>query len=71
MSPIADAVHLLRGLYMEMPGCSLTPAQVARLSGLDLVTSDAILSGLADARFLRRSSRGTFVRATDGPALSH
>lgn len=71
MSPIADAVRLLRGLYLEMPGCCFTPAQVARLSGLDVSTCDAILTGLTDARFLRRSSQGTFVRAADGPTLSH
>lgn len=71
MSPIADAVRLLRGLYLEMPGSCFTPGQLARLSGLDVETCDAVLAGLTDARFLRRSSRGAFVRATDGPALSH
>ncbi len=70
MSPIAEAVHLLKALYLEMPGCSLTAAQMARLSGLDVPTCEAIVSGLIEARFLRSSERGTFVRASDGPATS-
>ncbi|MGE3177175.1 MAG: hypothetical protein AB7O32_06875 [Vicinamibacterales bacterium] len=70
MSPIAEAVHLLRGLYAEMPGCCLTTSQAARLSGLDLTTCEAVLIALIDARVLRRSSDGRFIRTTDGVITS-
>lgn len=50
-----------------MPGLQLTIKQAQRLWGLDEATCVQLLNALVDARFLRRSERGTYGRATDGP----
>jgi hypothetical protein len=59
---IVDWVQLIRAEYLEIPGLCLTKSQVERLWGLDPVTSEALLGALIDARFLRRTATGTYVR---------
>jgi len=54
---------LIRAEYLEIPGLALTKAQVERLWGLDAVVSEALLAALVDVKFLRRTSRDTYVRA--------
>ena len=56
----------IRAEYLEMPGLRLTLAQARRLWGLDEITSDALLSALVDAQFLRKTRNGTYVRADLG-----
>lgn len=63
---IVDWLHLIRAEYLEIPGLHLTEPQVQRLWGLDPVTSEALLSALIDAKFLRRTRRGAYVRADLG-----
>ena len=63
---LADWVQLIRSEYLEIPGLSLTRKQVERLWGLDSMTSDALLGALTDAKFLRRTPAGTFVRVDLG-----
>lgn len=53
----------IRAEYLEMPGLQLTLAQARRLWGLDEPTSMALLAALVDARFLRRTRTGMFVRS--------
>lgn len=65
-TPIAGCVHLIRAEYLEMPGLHLTKPQVQRLWGLDAMTCEALLSALIDVNFLRRTSRGAYVRAEVG-----
>ena len=56
----------VRGEYLEMPGLRLTPAQAQRLWGLDAQAAQAVINALVDARFLRRTPDGAFVRADNG-----
>ena len=64
--PQAAALHeILRrieGEYREMPGMCVTAPQAQRLWGLDSTTCEFVLRTLVDRRFLRRTSRGTFVK---------
>lgn len=66
MSPIAAAVHLLRGVYLEQPASRLSAGDASRLSGLEPSTCQIILEVLADTKFLRRSG-DAFVRRADVP----
>jgi hypothetical protein len=63
---IADWIHLVRSEYLEIPGLLLTRNQVRRLWGLDAVMCDMLLEALLDARFLRRTPAGAYVRADGG-----
>jgi hypothetical protein len=59
--------HLLdriRAEYTEMPGMSLSVEQVARLCGTDAHTCQSVLNALVDARFLRVTADGAYVRLT-------
>jgi hypothetical protein len=65
---ITEAVQLLKGLFLEVPGTQLSAADAARLSGLDRSTCTVVLEALEDARFLARARNGLFVRRTsDSP----
>ncbi len=59
--PIEDAVQLLRGEYLEIPGLALTPSDVAALLDLDDVTAAAVLQALEDSGFLERTPDGRFI----------
>ena len=58
---VADGTELVRSEYAEMPGLSLTEAQMARLFGFDTEALDAVLDVLLRARVLRRTCEGTYV----------
>lgn len=55
----------IKSEYREMPGLKLTEAQVRRLWHLDHDTARLVLRRLLEQQFLKRTSDGTFVRATD------
>ena len=55
------ACHI-RAEYLESPGLRLTATQIQRLWCLDTVQCEAVLTALIDARFLRRTRDGEFVR---------
>lgn len=57
------AFERIQAEFLEMPGMALTPAQVSRLSAVDLPTCQSVLRDLADAGILRESPGGTFARA--------
>ena len=57
---IADAVHRLRGVFLEVPGTQLSLAQASRLSGLDQPMCESVLSALEDAQFLKRGRDGCY-----------
>ncbi len=59
---VAQTLHRIQSEYREMPGLCLTPMQAARLLGLQPHECSALLSGLVDGGFLRRTSAG-YVRA--------
>ena len=56
------------GEFLEMPGLRLTCKQAQRLWGLDEPTSRELLEYLVDARFLRSTGPGMYVRTSDGVA---
>lgn len=58
----ADLCHRVRAEYLQMPGLHLTAAQARRLFGLDSASA-GILDALVDARFLRISRAGGYVRS--------
>ncbi|HUR35143.1 MAG TPA: hypothetical protein VM032_15170 [Vicinamibacterales bacterium] len=64
MSPVADAVQMLKGMFVEVPGTRLSAREASRLSGLDEYECAAILEGFVDARFLCRSGEARYVRLT-------
>jgi hypothetical protein len=69
---VDDARELLRSEYLELPGLSLTSAQVARLLDLDPPTADDTVSGLVTCGFLTCRSDGRYVRVLDEiPAAPH
>jgi hypothetical protein len=52
----------VRGEYREMPGLSLTIDQAQRLWMMEHATCAALFAYLVDARFLRKSRHGRFVK---------
>jgi len=62
---LTDAVHRLRGMFMDVPGSRLSPDDAARLSGVDTPLCQAVLEALLAARFLKRGRDGTFTRTSD------
>jgi hypothetical protein len=74
MSPIpgvaAEAVERLKAVFKEIPGTELTPADAARLAGLERTVCGALLRALEDARFLVRRRNGRFMRrSADSPIM--
>ena len=59
---LPDLVRRVRAEYLEMPGLHLTDAQARRIWNLDEEWCEAVLNVLMEARFLRRTSTGAFVR---------
>ncbi len=59
---IDETAQRVQGEYREMPGLSLTPEQARRLWGLDEVACAAILDALVNVQFLRRTTKGSYVR---------
>jgi hypothetical protein len=60
---VAHRINLIRAEYREMPGLSLTKAQMQRLWGLDPGTCDVLLLNLERTSFLRKTQRGNYIRA--------
>jgi hypothetical protein len=59
---IDQTAQRIQGEYLEMPGLCLTLQQARRLWDLDEMTCAAILDALVDRQFLRRTSKGSYVR---------
>jgi hypothetical protein len=60
---LAPLVRRIEGEYHEMPGLKLTEAQAQRLWDLDSDTCHIVLVTLVQRRFLRRTTKGMYVRA--------
>jgi hypothetical protein len=58
-----DWIGLIQAEYLEIPGLHLTMAQARRLWGLDDVTSSALFAALVEAKFLRQTRNGGYIRA--------
>lgn len=66
MTTIDDLLYRLRAEFLEMPGMRLTPEQVQRLCGVERGLCQTLLDSLVNAKFLRVSADGQYVRATEG-----
>lgn len=66
-----EDLRRIRGEYLEMPGLRLTALQAQRLWNLDRAACDALLGALVEARFLRRTSDGAFVRSDRDSPTTH
>ena len=57
-----DLMMRVRGEYREMPGLSLTIPQAEKLWGLEHSTCQTLFERLVEARFVRMTRHGRFVR---------
>jgi len=60
---VRDWMDLIRAEYLEMPGLSLTEPQFERMWNLTPDLAETLLQELQRACFLRRTKKGTYVRA--------
>ncbi|HEX7794254.1 MAG TPA: hypothetical protein VF456_07890 [Vicinamibacterales bacterium] len=60
---VRDWMNLIRAEYLEMPGLSLTEAQFERMWNLAPDFAERLLQELQRICFLRRTKKGTYVRA--------
>lgn len=60
---VGALIRIVEAEYAEMPGLCVTPAQAARLWAVDRATCDEAFSRLIARGVVRRTSRGTLVRA--------
>jgi hypothetical protein len=60
-------LHRICCEFLEMPGLQLTVGQARRLWTLDDATCRRLLESLVEAKFLRRTEQGTYMRLTAGP----
>jgi hypothetical protein len=56
-------VDRVRSEFIEMPGLRLTPAQAARLWGMDDASCQHVISALVRTAFLRWTAGGMVVRS--------
>ena len=56
------ALARLRSEFIEMPGLRLTPAQAARLFGIERQDCERLLRSLVHHRFLTEHHDGSFAR---------
>jgi DNA-binding IclR family transcriptional regulator len=62
---VTDAVHRLKGMFLEDPGTRLSLEDASRLTGVERSTCSAILDALQDAHFLSRGHDGLFSRRSE------
>ena len=60
---VRDWMDLIRAEYLEMPGLSLTEPQFERMWNLAPDLAARLLGELQRLCFLRRTKKGTYVRA--------
>lgn len=60
--PLERLIDRIRSEYRELPGLRLTFEQMLRLWTLDRRTCRLVLTRLLDARFLKATSDGQYVR---------
>jgi hypothetical protein len=66
-----DLLVRVRGEYREMPGLSLTIDQAQKLWMLEHATCVTLFAQLVEARFLRQTRHGRFVRTdASDPAVA-
>jgi hypothetical protein len=61
-APIGNVLHRAVAEYIEMPGLSLTAAQMQRLWSIGPADCNALVDVLVSAKLIRRCANGTYVR---------
>jgi hypothetical protein len=65
---VGEAIERIKGVFLEVPGTQLSPADASRLSGVEKAVCVTVFENLESARFLSRARNGLFVRRTsDSP----
>jgi hypothetical protein len=60
---VEEVLQRIQGEFLEMPGLRLTAAQARRLWGLDHEMCSSLLAALVDAKFLRQTRDGSYIRS--------
>ena len=60
---VVEWLRVIEAEYKEMPGLSLSKAQMRRLWGLEAFVCDALVDALVTARVLKQTVRDTYVVA--------
>ena len=60
-SGTTDWLDRIQAEYRDMPGLSLTQAQMQRLWGFDSPVCEALIDSLLAARILRRTPNGQYI----------
>ena len=66
MRTIEDILNRVRAEFLEMPGLSLKPEQVARLCGVERTICQKVLDLLVNEDFLCVKVDGHYARLTSG-----
>ncbi len=61
---VEDALQLLTSEYLNRPGLSPTPGEVAQLLNIDPLTARVLLQGL-ESQFVEPTSDGRFTSTVD------
>ena len=69
MRSVNDLIERVRAEYLEMPALSLTPAQLARLCGIDRTMCDLVLQVRSDQKFLGPTPDGRYARLVEGELI--
>jgi len=65
MRTCEDVLNRLRAEFLEMPGLTLTPAQVGRLCGVEQIVCGMMLDMLVAESFLCVKPDGQYARVTN------
>jgi hypothetical protein len=60
---VEEVLQRIQAEYLEMPGLRLTAAQAQRLWGLEHDMCSSLLAALVDAKFLRQTRDGVYIRS--------
>jgi hypothetical protein len=69
MQAVLELIERIRAEYLEMPGLSLTSAQLERLCGMDSTMCGVVLQALIARKFLVLTPDGRYARLTDGESI--
>ncbi len=62
---VEDALQLLTSEYLNRPGLSPTPGEVAQLLNIDPLTATVLLRGFEDLQVLEHTPDGRFTSTVD------
>jgi hypothetical protein len=69
-SMFGEAIERIKGVFLEVPGTQLSPADASRLAGLEKAMCVTVFETLENTQFLSRARNGLFVRRTPDSPLA-